>query len=100
MSCDDGCISCDLNSSDCTACNGNYYLLRTAQTCTLTCPTGDYGVTTPDRKCLKCDLPCLVCTGSGWNGTCSSCKPNSGYYLYSNNTCLENCPDNYYEDTG
>lgn len=48
---------------------------------------------------MACNTACYSCYGSNSN-ECYSCTSASGTYFYEEeNSCLDNCPVGYYEDT-
>ena len=77
-------------------------------TCVSSCNTTEYYDS--NRVCQSCDLTCETCSGNAT--TCTSCTGNlylSGstctilcpvgtYGVASNNTCMTNCEDAYFEN--
>lgn len=62
--------------------------------CVQSCQT--YGTVPNILICSPCDSHCLTCLSSITN--CLTCNTSSTYpYLY-NNTCLNSCPNGYYND--
>jgi len=94
--CQQECLPCP---SNCTACTetgctncATGFLLTLDEKCESTCPDGSYQNGT---SCQECSSPCLTCTTSATN--CLSC--NESWYLL-NNSCVDNCPLNYYVENG
>ena len=88
------CSACTgTNSNQCSQCafyNGVQYLLSNT-TCSSTCLAAYYKFNS--TNCLACTSPCFNCVAPGTN--CTSCIAT--YVLFPpNNTCLTECPDNYY----
>ena len=65
--------------------------------CATTCPSGQFINPNLLNACISCDPGCLACSITSTNCTLSACSP--GYYYYSaNSSCLQNCPDNFYNN--
>lgn len=89
--CTDNCLTCSVETSNCTDCpNGFYYL---DYECLVTCPSGYYE-DYYSKNCELCVSPCETCSSSS---ACESCV--SGYYLYEDD-CMIDCPTGYYEGNG
>ena len=103
--CVDGCMTCDGPTlKDCQSCNTSddgtlkYYKYIGEDTCSLTCPKGQFIDSTIDFLCQQCSFLCEACKNSANN-----CVPGEGcpvgYYFYNEtNSCLASCPNNYYAD--
>ena len=97
-SCYSNCQTCT-NSTYCTLCTSNYYLLQvagvTVNECVTICPMGYYA--TLLRTCLPCATNCNVCVNLTY---CTVCASNS--YLFTSQTsnvttisCITQCPTGY-----
>lgn len=92
--CPPGCSSCS-TLNGCLACKQRYFLLlvrsgmRQTGVCTLTCPSGYYGVRRKDFSvCLKCNIDkCISCFSKTY---CTRC--NSPYVAYKGE-CIDGCPE-------
>ncbi|CDW73575.1 UNKNOWN [Stylonychia lemnae] len=61
--------------------------------CLNQCPSGL--VPGENLECKECDYRCEQCS---LVGDCLKCKSNYPFYLESNDTCLDQCPETYYID--
>ena len=61
------------------------------QTCLRVCPVNHFG---QDGICYKCSGSCSRCLS---NDRCNPCEENQAYSAESN-SCVEKCPDYYFED--
>ena len=99
-SCDPGCISCSITSTNCTinACNTGYYYLATNNSCLSTCPDNYYANTTTGL-CTVCAAGCQLCYGGSLN-ECTQCQiatNNVSYFkVIDVNTCTTTCPNGSY----
>ncbi|CDW91263.1 fu domain containing protein [Stylonychia lemnae] len=110
--CDDGyypdsltnqCLMCHYSCGTCTGagpamcqvCAPGY--LKSGLYCVTECKDSEYIV---NGTCRQCDPKCLTCFGISEN-QCNSCAENlitsQGYFKYES-SCLEKCPDGYYQD--
>ena len=63
--------------------------------CLTTCSDGQFIDANIPNLCIECHGNCLLCVDESIN--CFRCS--FGFYLYvANNSCVELCPDNYYND--
>ena len=74
--CDSLCHTCEGSPSHCLSCIAPLFLIN--NTCTSTCPAGQYG-NTASHQCLPCAGECLECFSGGNGSVCKSCK--EGFYL-------------------
>lgn len=92
--CPPGCSSCS-TLNGCLACKQRYFLLlvrsgmRQTGVCTLTCPSGYYGVRRKDFSvCLKCNIDkCISCFSKTY---CTRC--NTPFVAYKGE-CIDGCPE-------
>lgn len=96
--CPTGCSACFGSTlQQCTVCSNVsgtlYYLGVGTTTCNTSCPDGQYISSLVPFVCLSCSPACLTCQDTADNCTSDTCAIN---YFYLNNSCLANCPDNYY----
>ena len=111
--CNSECQTCS-SLVNCSSCATGYYLFN--NTCSTNCPKGMVKIDNicinsstcldhlyiENDKCLPCSDSCGNCSSQT---TCTTCKSSTyllfgqcvqdcpeGYYKYSNNTCLSNCP--------
>lgn len=99
--CSTGCLRCTNSGlTACTQCSNDsstiYYLHIGATTCSSTnCPDGQYISSSVPNYCQPCSSICVTCSVSAENCTSSNCAQN---YYFLNNSCLANCPDNYFNN--
>ncbi|KAL4471652.1 hypothetical protein ABPG74_008545 [Tetrahymena malaccensis] len=96
--CDQGCLTCNQTSSNCSLCDSNYFFTnyhvngQLATRCFKVCPTGYIPATAQDQSNQSNILnQCIQCTQN-----CSSCA--APLYLYGNQ-CLASCPNGYIGST-
>ena len=90
------CRTCEKdNMQRCILCKESYpYLLTTIYKCISMCPDGFYVLEKEDViECNKCLEPCSTCYENEIN--CTGCI--EGYFL-ENNTCVQNCSENFAEN--
>eukprot|EP00347_Sterkiella_histriomuscorum_P005534 403356244 len=79
----------------CTKCAAGF--LKRGSFCVTACADSEYEI---NGTCVTCDSKCSTCYGTR-NDQCYTCAENSitgiGYF-YFNDSCLEKCPDGYYQD--
>ena len=76
--CPTGCVTCFGSlTTTCYTCNGALYKWFYNNTCSETCPDGQYKVSGTINVCLLCNFTCSKCVDS--NTKCLSCV--SGFYL-------------------
>eukprot|EP00347_Sterkiella_histriomuscorum_P010294 403376857 len=90
------CETCSAVGADkCTKCAKGF--LKRGSYCVDKCADNEYEV---NGECKSCDYRCSSCYGTQ-NNQCYTCAENTitgqGYY-YFDDTCLEKCPDGYYQD--
>ena len=86
--CEEGCSSCSVSATNCTACSGGY--LMYSNTCYETCPNGTAQNGTEDY-CEDCSNGCALCSSPS---ACTQCKQS--YYL-SSGSCSTTCPEGTYQ---
>lgn len=98
--CDPGCLLCygstHLMCTSCqtTAANVSYYKVIDIDTCSTTCPPGQYPYNLL-LACQYCSNTCLTCNTSATD--CQTCNNVSGVpYFQHQNQCLLSCPNAYY----
>ena len=76
--CQHPCQTCDVEPQRCGSCKEGYYFYQ--------------------YKCYECYERCKYCKSSpdSFGHHCTECKEN---YVILNDSCLENCPEGYYENT-
>lgn len=90
------CTSEALYSAEDTTCypfcsaTDHFYL---ESTCVNVCPNGTY-IDYTQINCMKCNQICMNCYGNALN--CTECDKSFKF----NNTCLSQCPSNYYALNG
>ena len=90
------CRTCEKdNMQRCILCKESYpYLLTTIYKCISMCPDGFYVLEKEHViECNKCLEPCSTCYENETN--CTGCI--EGYFL-ENNTCVQNCSENFAEN--
>ncbi|KRX07476.1 Insulin-like growth factor binding protein, N-terminal [Pseudocohnilembus persalinus] len=92
VTCTSGCATCTSNS-DCQSCSSGYYLANNS--CSTTCPNGLFQ-NDATNECDSCDSTCETCSGPASN-ECITCKSSpQHYFMSSDSSCYETCPDGYY----
>lgn len=96
-SCHMTCIKCSgKESTQCTQCNDSYILTDEGRCVDIhqlqSCDPGHY-FNTSTSSCIPCPSKCDNCTN---DAKCLSCIDN--YYLLSDGTCVEACPDHTVTD--
>jgi hypothetical protein len=63
VQCDEGCLKCNLSSSNCSACQTDYPFNKYTSRCLKICELGYYQVVDSTNKlvCEKCESPCTEC---------------------------------------
>ena len=97
-SCSPGCLTCTNTGLDnCQSCANvsatQYYLIMGTTTCSTSCPDGQYIDSNHPNDCRPCASNCITCLGTADHCTNTNCSAN---FLFLNNSCLANCPTNYY----
>ena len=97
--CTPGCSACtNAGLSHCSICTNTtdiYYKDLDSTTCNLTCPDGQYNSSSIPNLCQRCSSTCITCSVTAENCTNLNCSIN---YYFLNNSCLSQCPDQYYAD--
>ena len=106
-----GTHTCDACHAACTSCTGPglnscqtcgnisstiYYKIIGVDTCSTTCPDGQYINASYPNNCQKCSPSCITCMNTSDTCTNVNCPIN---YFYLNNSCIFTCPGNYYGNT-
>lgn len=90
-SCNSNCVTCIDSPIICTSCGDPTPLLDN-NTCVNTCPNGKY----PNMDiCNDCHSSCDTCNGGSINN-CLTCDENSELFIYHDNSCIDECPQNTY----
>lgn len=106
--CHYGCAICNGSQlTDCTVCKDYdnlitivpYYKILDVNTCSLSCPTGQYINQDVPNVCAYCDPSCISCSITSTNCTVNACK--TGFFYYAlNSSCIKTCPNNYFAGSG
>jgi len=89
--CDSVCATCSLVVSNCTTCSADAAFHNSS--CVSMCPPP---LVIKNGICTTCDTICKECSLKSSN--CTKCDTSSTFpYLYSQ-TCLNNCPQTYYNN--
>jgi len=88
------CDNC-LSTSNCTSCRATFYYYNNSCVVDSSCPSGTFA-NSSSNTCESCVSPCATCHYSSGT-TCQSCAPG---YIFHNSTCLQICPDGYYNNSG
>ena len=100
--CTPGCLSCTTSGlTNCQSCANvsttQYYKIINQNTCSLTCPDGQYIDSAFPNDCQPCASNCITCSGTADHCTNTNCSVN---FYFLNNSCLATCPaDFYYPDS-
>ncbi len=90
--CSTNCLTCAITVGACTSCRAPLILFN--KQCITECVLPL--VYRPDiLTCGPCDPQCKTCEVTASN--CTSCDPTSSFKYFFNRTCLQFCPDLYYE---
>jgi hypothetical protein len=91
----DSCVPPCFNCTSATACTSCALDFLSNSSCVpaSSCPAGTYG-DTGSKTCAPCSSPCSTCFSANTN--CTSCA--IGFVLYQN-TCPNQCPSTYYNNT-
>ena len=97
-SCTQGCLTCTgVGLTNCLTCDnvtGTPYLKEIGATiCGTTCPDRQFISASYPNECQPCASNCITCSGTANNCTSSNCSIN---YYYLNNSCLTQCPNQYF----
>lgn len=68
----------------------------TSSSCRYNCQIEGYYPDHGLMECRKCHDNCATCVGSGYKGTCTSCK-GTNYYTPQTYTCDTGCPGQFYK---
>lgn len=94
--CHSSCQTCTGGGSDnCLSCNYYNFLDLPHHRCVTDCPQRFY----PDYEsnvCRECDPSCKTCLNSGPED-CIECDDNTYMLLRNGQTCVETCPEGFYE---
>lgn len=98
--CSGGCSVCTGSGlSSCQECTNAsstiYYKYLYEDICNTSCPDGQYISSSIPFFCQKCSPLCITCSSAADNCTSDNCSAN---FYYFNNSCLAQCPDNYFPD--
>jgi len=99
-SCQPACLVCFGSLlTQCTQCGNTtdiYYKDLDSTTCGLICPDGQYNSSSIPNLCQRCSSTCITCSVTAENCTNVNCSKN---YYFLNNSCLSQCPDNYFPNS-
>ena len=93
QACVGNCNTCVNDTSLCLTCKASTYLLTVNNTCVTNCGVGLF-VNILTQTCVSCEDPCKTCTNTF--DTCLSCLTG----VMFENTCLDVCPDKYFDQSG
>ena len=92
------CLECSDAATNCTKCNPSDDLFLDGETCVADCPAGTFkdSTTADNPLCTDCTSPCAECGTTGIE--CTKCIVGK-YLKLTDNTCVDECPNEYYEDS-
>ena len=99
----DNCASCYGTASNCTSCIATpdkHYLVQGQNKCVTDCTTEVQFPIQFGDACVSCQSPCPVGKCSVVATNCTSCVGTSPARFLESESCVEQCADKYWENTG
>ncbi|PIK61372.1 putative proprotein convertase subtilisin/kexin type 5 isoform X1 [Apostichopus japonicus] len=94
-SCNSRCLTCNgPGSSECLSCDYYYFRSNDGQ-CVISCPE-EYFEDFEHNICKSCHSSCRTCIGASEND-CIDCATDFYLLLSTEQTCVQHCPEGYYE---